>query len=113
MSKEIEKITHAADVLLNPAFKAGNVRTLLKKVTNDFGFFNSDVDTKSFLADLAKVIDHEKEAIARNRSGERQRMHRRNQRKPDGNVTYIAAKPRSSPPLKGNGAAPDDGPIAG
>ena len=108
MSKEIEKITQAADVLLNPDIKASRVHTLLHRVTNEFGFFDKSIDRKPFLADMAEVIEHEKEAVARNRTGERQRMHRRNQRKPDGNVTYIAAKKR-------NGAAvapPQDGGMA-
>ena len=85
------------------------MQTLLKSVTNDYGFFN-DIDTKPFLAELAEVIEHEKEAMVRRRTGERQATYRRQQRKPDGNVTYIAAKPRPSTPLKGNGAATEDGP---
>ena len=84
------------------------MQTLLKSVTNDYGFFN-DIDTKPFLAELAEVIEHEKEAVARKRTGERQAMHRRNQRKADGNVTYIAARKRDPAP-KGNGAVPEQGP---
>lgn len=108
MFKEIEKITDAADVLLNPDLKAGKVRTLLKSVTNDYGFFD-DIDTKPFMAKLVEVIEHEKKAVARKRTGERQTTYRRKQRKADGNVTYIVARKRNPVP-KANGAVPEEGP---
>ena len=104
MTKEIETISNAVSLLLCPDVKASRALTVLKAATNRFGFFD-DIDTKPFLAELAEVIEHEKEAMVRRRTGERQATYRRRQRKPDGNVTYIAAKKRNGAAV----AAPEDG----